>query len=67
MKVRPAVSVCVLTGPPANKDMDAFAVSRLMAAEGDKIICGGSTAQMAARVLERKTGSRMGSPLEAHR
>jgi len=54
MKVRPAVSVCVLTGPPTNKDMDEFAVSRLMAAEGDKIICGGSTAQMAARVLNEK-------------
>jgi len=54
MKVRPAISVCVLTGPPTNKDMDEFAVSRLMAAEGDKIICGGSTAQMAARVLKKK-------------
>lgn len=54
MKVRPAVSVCILTGPPSNKELDAFAVSRLMAAEGDKIICGGSTAQMAARVLESK-------------
>jgi len=54
MKVRPAVSVCILTGPPANKEMDEFAVSRLMAAQGDKIICGGSTAQMAARVLNEK-------------
>lgn len=54
MKVRPAVSVCVLTGPPTNKEMDEFAVSRLMTAEGDKIICGGSTAQMAARVLNEK-------------
>lgn len=54
MKVRPAISVCVLTGPPANKDMDDFAVSRLMAAEGDKIICGGSTAQMSARILKEK-------------
>jgi len=52
MKVRPSVSVCILTGPPANKDMDDFAVSRLVAASGAKIICGGSTAQMAARVLK---------------
>ncbi len=51
MRVRPAVSVSILTGPPANKDLDAFAVSRLEAAEGPKIICGGSTSQMAARVL----------------
>jgi hypothetical protein len=54
MKVRPAISVCVLTGPPTNRDMDAFAVSRLMEARGDKIICGGSTAQMAARILDEK-------------
>ena len=54
MKVRPAVSVCILTGPPANREMDEFSVSRLMAAQGDKIICGGSTAQMAARVLNEK-------------
>lgn len=54
MKVRQAVSVCILTGPPGNKELDSFAVSRLMAAEGDKIICGGSTAQMAARVLDLK-------------
>ncbi len=54
MKVRPAISVCVLTGPPTNKELDDFAVSRLIAADGDKIICGGSTAQMAARVLNEK-------------
>ncbi len=65
MKVRPAISACVLTGPPANKDLDEFAVSRLMAAEGDKIICGGSTAQMAARILG-ETGSGMGAALETH-
>lgn len=54
MKVRPARSVTILTGPPANRELDAVAVSRLTAAEGEKIICGGSTAQMAARVLEQK-------------
>lgn len=52
MKVRPAMSATVLTGPPANKDLDDFAVQRLMSAPGEKIICGGSTAQMAARVLK---------------
>lgn len=51
MKVRPAVAVSILTGPPANRELDAFAVERLMSAEGKKIICGGSTSQMAARVL----------------
>ncbi len=54
MKIRPAVSLTVLTGPPADRNLDTSAVSMLMAAEGYKIICGGSTAQMAARVLDRK-------------
>jgi hypothetical protein len=54
MKVRPSISATVLTGPPANKDLDEFAVKRLMNAQGEKIICGGSTAQMAARVLKEE-------------
>jgi hypothetical protein len=54
MKVRPAMAATVLTGPPANKDLDEFAVKRLMGVKGEKIICGGSTAQMAARVLKEE-------------
>jgi len=51
MKVRPAVNLTILTGPPANRELDELAVTRLMRASGQKIVCGGSTAQMAARVL----------------
>ena len=54
MKARPALYATVLTGPPANNKLDEFAVSKLTSAEGEKIICGGSTAQMAARVLNKK-------------
>lgn len=54
MKVRPAIRAAVLTGPPANKELDEFAVERFMSTEGAKIICGGSTAQMAARVLHEE-------------
>lgn len=51
MHVRDAVSATIWTGPPADKELDASAVERLMAAEGIKVICGGTTAQIAARVL----------------
>lgn len=51
MRVRPAVSATILTGPPANRDEDAAAVFKLMHSEGIKVICGGTTAQIAARVL----------------
>jgi len=52
MKIRPAISTTILTGPPANKDLDEFAVKRFVSADGEKIICGGSTAQMVSRVLK---------------
>jgi len=51
MKVRPPSKATVLTGPPSHRDLDETAVTRFMARQGEKIICGGSTAQMAARVL----------------
>ena len=54
MKVRPSVSACILTGPPKDRELDASVVEKFMDAEGTKIICGGSTAQMAARILDQK-------------
>lgn len=51
MWVRPQRKATVLTGPPADTARDAEAVNKLMAAAGVKAICGGTTAQMAARVL----------------
>lgn len=51
MRVRPAVLATVWTGPPAEKELDIKAVQKLMRARGTKVICGGTTAQIAARVL----------------
>ncbi len=51
MWVRPERKTTVLTGPPADTARDAEAVNKLMTAAGVKAICGGTTAQMAARVL----------------
>jgi hypothetical protein len=51
MWVRPKRKMTVLTGPPADTARDAEAVNKLMHSEGVKAICGGTTAQMAARVL----------------
>ncbi len=51
MWVRPERRATVLTGPPADPSRDGDAVRKLMQAEGVKAICGGTTAQMAARVL----------------
>lgn len=54
MRVRQAIKATVLTGPPSEKALDAPTVSRLMAADGQKVICGGTTAQVAARVLNKE-------------
>jgi hypothetical protein len=51
MRVRTSTFTTILTGPPADKANDELAVSRLMNARGTRVICGGATAQMAARVL----------------
>jgi hypothetical protein len=51
MRVRPAVFATVLTGPPRERADDRKAVEMLMRGRGYKIICGGTTAQMAAREL----------------
>jgi len=51
MRVRPEARATILTGPPADPAKDPVAVAKLMNAQGLKIICGGTTAQLAARVL----------------
>ena len=51
MKVRPASAVTIWTGPPTDQANDEKAVEIVMNSEGTKVICGGTTAQIAARVL----------------
>lgn len=54
MRVRPRRAVTILTGPPSRPELDEGTVERLMAAPGVKVVCGGTTAQVAARVLGRE-------------
>ena len=51
MRVRKTVVAYVWTGPPADRSQDEAAVAKLMNSRGAKVICGGTTAQIAARVL----------------
>jgi hypothetical protein len=44
----------LLTGPPVNRKDDADVVRTFMATPGTKVICGASTAAMAARVLGKR-------------
>jgi len=54
MWVRQVRKATVLTGPPSDPKLDSLAVSKLISSEGVKVICGGTTAQMAARELGQK-------------
>jgi len=52
MHVRPRRSATVWSGPPADPALDRVALEKLMAEPGLRIICGDTTAQIAARLLE---------------
>ncbi len=54
MTVRPARTVTVWTGPPADSTKDPVALSRLMSEPGTRVICGDTTAKIAARLLEEE-------------
>ncbi len=53
MHVRPVRVVTVWSGPPGDPADDARAVGRLMSESGRRVICGDTTAAIAARVLGR--------------
>ena len=46
--------VTVFAGPPQNPDDDEKAVNHLIEKPGKKIVCGGTAAQIVARVLDRE-------------
>lgn len=51
MFVRPMRTATILTGPPADRGRDREALERLLAEEGVRIVCGDTTAEIAARLL----------------
>jgi hypothetical protein len=52
MHVRPMRTATIWTGPPVDAAQDEAVLHLLMAEQGERIICGGTTAQIAARLLE---------------
>ena len=51
MHVRPKRTVTVWTGPPVDPGQDEVVLEKLMAAQDKRVICGGTTAWIAARLL----------------
>lgn len=46
--------VNIFTGPPAKREDDEKVIHELMRQEGKKVVCGGTSANIAARVLHRE-------------
>ncbi len=57
VKIRKGVIVNLLSGPPINKQSDNKMIDDFMATRGIKVICGGTTSQIASRILNKKIES----------
>lgn len=51
IKMRKPEIVSLFTGPPEDRDMDEWVIKKLTNSNGKKVICGGTTANIAAREL----------------
>lgn len=52
VKVREALNVSLMIGPPVDKEKDDFYISRFLSGEGKKVVCGGTSSQIVARHLK---------------
>jgi hypothetical protein len=53
VKIRRPRHLTLLTGPPANRDMDEIVVKRFLGSPGRRVIAGGTTANIVGRVTGR--------------
>ncbi len=51
VKVRKALKVDLMIGPPVDRSQDDFYISRFLSGEGKKVVCGGTSSQIVARHL----------------
>lgn len=58
---RNGITVNLITGPPANKELDEDFVNSFLNTKGIKIVCGGSTAKMVSRIMKRSLGIKEGT------
>lgn len=52
-------TVNIFTGPPEKKEDDERIIHEFMNAEGKKVVCGGTSANIAARILEKQIVTNM--------
>ncbi|QOX64144.1 SpoIIE family protein phosphatase [Anoxybacterium hadale] len=54
IKIKKPVTLNIMVGPPKDRDEDDVFIHDFINLEGKKVICGGTTAQVASRVLKRE-------------
>lgn len=54
IKVRKPEYIDLFVGPPSSKDLDSYLVEKMVEGDAKKIICGGTTALIAKRELDRE-------------
>ena len=54
LKAKKPVKLNLMIGPPVDSNRDTDIVNRFIKSEGKKVICGGTTSQIVARVLEKE-------------
>lgn len=54
VKVKKPVNLNIMVGPPVRRELDTEVVGRFYAAEGKKVVCGGTTAQLVSRELGKE-------------
>lgn len=54
IKIKKPVTLNIMVGPPKNRNEDEIFINDFINLEGKKVICGGTTAQVASRVLKRE-------------
>jgi hypothetical protein len=54
IKLKPEEYIDIFTGPPKNIEDDKYMIKKLLESKGKKVICGGTTANIVARELNRK-------------
>ena len=60
-RMTPKMPVNILTGPPSRRELDEQMVKKWLDAPGLKVVCGGATANMVGRVLDRPVETTMES------
>ena len=60
IKLKPKEYIDIFTGPPKDIEDDKYMVEKLLESKGKKVICGGTTANIVARELNKKNRYRFG-------